>query len=156
MQSTIVGMCSSCSLAVLAIPGVHLLKVFLTHSHCPIHWNLLLPRTEQSTGSPKPDAQRPRAPKYLYQSVLHQRSPTRGSRAPILNMLLASLQDCITMAGGYLQNPRGTGECTFCSISFEGTFLESVNSSYSEDSCGCSLCLINLWSCVHLLACSCA
>ncbi|KAL4798982.1 ABC-2 type transporter-domain-containing protein [Aspergillus venezuelensis] len=42
------------------------------------------------------------------------------------------MQPYIDAAGGYLQNPDATSDCTFCQISKTDTFLLSVSSSYDD------------------------
>ena len=38
----------------------------------------------------------------------------------------------MAVAGGYLQNPNVTSDCSFCSLSDSNSFLASVNSHYSD------------------------
>ena len=42
------------------------------------------------------------------------------------------MQPYITVAGGYLQNPDATTNCSFCAISSTNTFLTAINSNYSD------------------------
>lgn len=44
----------------------------------------------------------------------------------------AYMQQYIDAAGGYLQNPGATSDCSFCSIDSTNTFLAAVSSSYSH------------------------
>lgn len=38
----------------------------------------------------------------------------------------------ISAAGGYLQNPQATSDCSFCPISSTNTFLAAFNMSYAN------------------------
>lgn len=41
-------------------------------------------------------------------------------------------QSYIDSAGGYLENPDATTDCSYCSLKYTNDFLTSVSSKYSE------------------------